>query len=97
VVDFYVSVIAQRNSNGDARRRCHCFNSFFYTKLLSSGDYNYEDVRRWMKKAWLRRWTTSVSASVANIDAHGKQRARAHIHTHTQTQIHTVTHLQTRT
>ena len=32
------------------RKPCHFFNSFFFTKLLENGSYNYRQVKRWTKR-----------------------------------------------
>ena len=37
-------------SSGRKSRHSHFFNSFFFTKLLENGSYNYRNVKRWSKK-----------------------------------------------
>jgi sentrin-specific protease 1 len=55
VVNFYMAMLQERDarlcsaSNG-ARLPSHYFNSFFMTKLLENGQYNYGQVKRWSKK-----------------------------------------------
>jgi sentrin-specific protease 1 len=55
IVNFYMCLLQERDdqlsaaSNG-ARKRSHYFNSFFITKLLENGTYNYGNVKRWTKK-----------------------------------------------
>jgi sentrin-specific protease 1 len=55
VVNFYMAMLQERDarlwSAGDgARLPSHYFNSFFMTKLLENGQYNYGQVKRWSKK-----------------------------------------------
>jgi sentrin-specific protease 1 len=55
VVNFYMAMLQERDarlcsaSNG-TRLPSHYFNSFFMTKLLENGQYNYGQVKRWSKK-----------------------------------------------
>lgn len=55
IVNFYMCMLQERDtklcaeSNGQ-RRPSHYFNSFFMSKLLENGQYNYAFVRRWSKK-----------------------------------------------
>jgi sentrin-specific protease 1 len=55
VVNFYMAMLQERDarlcSAGDGTRLpSHYFNSFFMTKLLENGQYNYGQVKRWSKK-----------------------------------------------
>ena len=35
----------------EGTKKCHCFSSFFITKLLfEKGDYKFKNVKRWLKK-----------------------------------------------
>lgn len=43
---------AQAAAQGQTRRRCWFFNSFFLSKLLRDDPpYKYQNVRRWSRKA----------------------------------------------
>ena len=37
-------------ASDSSRKPCHFFNSFFFTKLLENGSYNYRQVKRWTKR-----------------------------------------------
>ena len=48
VINFYVSLIAERSKNSCDLPKVHSFSSFFYTQLSKKG---YDGVRRWAKRA----------------------------------------------
>lgn len=47
VINFYFELISQRSNQNTTYPRLHIFNTFFYSKLKSSG---YESVKRWTRK-----------------------------------------------
>lgn len=55
VVNFYMAMLQERDagrcaSGNGTRLPSHYFSSFFMTKLLEGGKYDYARVRRWTKK-----------------------------------------------
>ena len=64
VLHFFLTVLSRRDqalceaaaADGEKRRRCHFFKSFFFSKLLQvghatkEGQYDYKQVKRWSKK-----------------------------------------------
>jgi sentrin-specific protease 1 len=62
VINFYMSILQERDDNlvtefnknqKDEKAKkltSHYFNSFFFTKLLENGIYNYANVKRWSRK-----------------------------------------------
>jgi sentrin-specific protease 1 len=55
VVNFYMAMLQERDArlcsaSDGTRLPSHYFNSFFMTKLLENGQYNYGQVKRWSKK-----------------------------------------------
>jgi Ulp1 family protease len=56
VINFYMSMLQEYDSQKHEKDpklyplTCHYFNSFFYSKLLENGSYNYSNVKRWTKK-----------------------------------------------
>jgi sentrin-specific protease 1 len=55
VVNFYMAMLQERDArlcsaSKGTRLPSHYFNSFFMTKLLENGQYNYGQVKRWSKK-----------------------------------------------
>jgi len=47
VINFYISLICERNRQNTSLPRVYAFNSFFYPKLASDG---YASIKRWTKK-----------------------------------------------
>lgn len=55
VVNFYMAMLQDRDArlcaeSKGTRLPSHYFNSFFLTKLMENGQYNYAQVKRWSKK-----------------------------------------------
>ena len=54
VVNYYMFLLQERDAlvcaSDGSRKPCHFFNSFFFTKLLENGSYNYRQVKRWTKR-----------------------------------------------
>ncbi|KAL0488418.1 hypothetical protein AKO1_015601 [Acrasis kona] len=51
VINFYLGLCIERCDNSLVPvPKCHFFTTFFYTKLVEKGSYNYANVRRWTKK-----------------------------------------------
>eukprot|EP00586_Coscinodiscus_wailesii_P005449 CAMPEP_0172486486 /NCGR_PEP_ID=MMETSP1066-20121228/15077_1 /TAXON_ID=671091 /ORGANISM="Coscinodiscus wailesii, Strain CCMP2513" /LENGTH=526 /DNA_ID=CAMNT_0013252475 /DNA_START=10 /DNA_END=1590 /DNA_ORIENTATION=+ len=50
VIHYFFMTLAKRDEAAKRKRRCHFFKSFFVTKLLDEGGYNYRNVRRWSKR-----------------------------------------------
>jgi sentrin-specific protease 1 len=62
VINFYMSILQERDDTlvieynkkekdeKNKKRTSHYFNSFFFTKLLENGFYNYANVKRWSRK-----------------------------------------------
>ena len=54
VVNYYMFLLQERDAlvcaSDSSRKPCHFFNSFFFTKLLENGSYNYRQVKRWTKR-----------------------------------------------
>lgn len=54
VINFYMSILMERDEQmvqkKQKQRTSHYFNSFFFTKLLENGQYNYSNIKRWTRK-----------------------------------------------
>jgi Ulp1 family protease len=54
IINFYMQLLQEKDDNFVTQQKksktSHYFNSFFYTKLLENGQYQYSNVKRWTKK-----------------------------------------------
>ena len=71
VMNFYMALLQDRNIKRCQENPKHCrvllMNTFFYTKLTSSG-YNYKSVKRWTKKVKLVKKGLSNISSIFELD-----------------------------
>lgn len=51
VVNNYFTMLDRRCEGDRSLKRCHFFNSFFISKLLEDGNYNFEGVRNWTRQS----------------------------------------------
>ncbi len=55
IINFYMEMLNERDAAlvqaGLRTKRNHFFNSFFFSKLVDEGGYNYANVRRWTIRA----------------------------------------------
>lgn len=50
VINFYFEMMNERGQAHADLPKCHFFNTFFYSKLIQGGKYQYANVRRWTRK-----------------------------------------------